>query len=610
MSKFCRSMIRLWCGVAACALLAGAAVTPARANPVSSLVVFGDSSSDLGSLGPALRPTNKGRMWSERLADNLGLPMKSAREFRLNAAGDGFDILRPGGSSYAVNGSTVLDFDCCLSLREQIDFFVADRKQFRGDELVAIYLDRNDIETAFLEGAPYSAGAFATEYVRQVERLKSLGARNIISLGWELDLIPAQFALDTGRATPETLAALRAETAKQRETLFPQLQKLNVFLVDLDRVGNDILANPGKYGFSTTRDSYQQRGNPNPPPSQSLADDGNVFTLDGHLTSAAQAVVADYVLAQLRARDQYAGLLTQSALDQRTAKDAFAAFRAVGAPGWRVFASPYAGRIDQKADGQLDAAFDQTYRGLSLGARRTLDGGFTVGGGVSVRGFEGDFAGARGKAKGASGLVTLFAVLPVAPGVTVDAFGALGATDFSEIERRAALGNVARERVMGSTEGRQASAGVGVRAQRDVGDWVVSARAGAEVERTTIDGFVERSNVLALTYGDSHVDAALGRLDLTIARGGGHRWRPFLTASVAHDVLDDDIEVQVGPSAQTVVTYATRRGVRTQLDGQLGIDVQLADSWDVRASLTQSVWSGSGGEAHAGAVIVQLSRSF
>lgn len=549
-------------------------------------------------------------MWSERLAGNLGLQLKLAREVVYDADGNAVDLRKPGGSSYAVNGSTVLDFDCCLSFRQQVDLFVEDRKRFRGDELVALWFDRNDLETAFADGAPYSVTAFADEYVAQVKRLKGLGARDIVSIGWELDLIPAQFALDTGRAAPDTLALLRSETVKQRAALFPRLQKENVFLIDLQPLGADILARPSKYGFTVTIDGYQQRGNPNPPPSQSLPNDGNVFTLDGHFTSAAQAVVSDYVLAQLRAREQYAGLLVQSALDQRTAKDVFAEFRASGEPGWRFFASPYAGRIDQQADGQLDATLNQTHRGLALGARRIFEGGLTLGGGVSLRGFEGDFAGARGKAKGTAGLFTIFVVQPIAPGLTIDAFGAYGATDFSTIERGAALGAIARERVTGATGGHQASAGFGARAERELGDWVISGRAGAEFERTTIDGFVEASNVLALNYGDSHFDAALGRLDFEIARGGDHRWRPFLTASVSHDFLDDDIDVKVGPSAATVVTYSSRRSGRTQVAGRLGLDVRVGEAWTLQASLAETVWSGAGSDAHASTILIQASRAF
>lgn len=601
---------KLFCGVATAALVLGAVASSAAADPVSSLVVFGDSSSDLGTQGPDRRPTNLGQMWSERLAGTLRLPMTLAREVRLNAAGDGYELAKPGGSNYAVNGSTALSFDCCLSLGQQVDFFVEDHKRFRRDALVAIWLDRNDVETAFADGLPYSAAMFADAYVDQVKRIKVLGARNLVAIGWELDLIPAQFALDTGRATPETLALLREETLKQRAALFPQLQKQNVFLIDLDRLGDDILANPKKYGFTKTSDGYQAQGDPNPPPSQSLPNDGNVFTLDGHYTSAAQAVIADYILAQLRARDQYAGLLTQSALEQRTAKQTLADFRSAAASGWSVMAAPYAGRIDQQSDGQLDAALNQTFQGLAFAIRRGFANGFTLGGGLSLRQFDGEFAGTRGKAKGTAGLVTAFVVQPVGKGASLDAYAAYGATEYSEIDRRAGLGAVAQERAAGETSGRQSTAGVGVRVEHEGGGWALAARVGAEYERTTIAGYAERANVLSLTYGDSGFESALGRVDLEIARGGQHRWRPFFNMSATYDFLDDAIDVKVGPSPQSVVTYSSRRGLRTEVLGQLGVDVRLGGAWTLRTSLTESVWSGKGGDAHASTFALRVGRAF
>jgi phospholipase/lecithinase/hemolysin len=608
MSKSSQSLFHLGCGVAVSALIAAA--TPAAAGPVTGLVVFGDSASDLGSQGLALRPTNQGQMWSERLAGNLGLPMKVAREFRLSPDGETLQILKPGGSNYAVNGSTVLDFDCCLSFRQQVDFFVEDKKRFSGGEIAFVYFDRNDLEAAFSEGLPYSVEAFAGEYIAQVKRLQGLGAKNIVALGADLDFIPAQFALDTGRATPETLVQLRAETLKQRTALFPQLQKLNVYVIDLDVLGVDMVANPRKYGFTATTGSYQQRGNPNPPPSQSLPNDGNAFTLDGHLTTAAQAVVADYTLAQLRARDQSANLLAQSALDQRAARTLLSSFRSAGEPGWRLDAAPFAGQIDQKADGPLDSGTRQTYQGLAFGAQRNFEGGLILGGGISLRAFEGDFTGGRGKAEGTAGLLSVFVAQPVAKGVSIDAHAAYGATGFSEIERRAALGAVARERATGSTRGEQTSAGLGVRVEQDWNGWRLAGRVGAEYERTEMVGYADKKSVLALNYGDSRFESALGRLDVEIARTGDDALRPFLVFSATHDVLDDDIDVKVGPSSGTLVTYSTRRGLRTQLAGELGVDYQVNWAWTLRTSLTGSTWSGEGGGASASGVNVRATRTF
>ncbi len=177
-SLLCRALSH---SAAACALLFGSVAAPAgAAGSVLDVIVFGDSSADLGSEGPARRPTNLGEMWSERLARAVGRSSTNARSVQINEAGTGIDIIRTGGNSYAVNGSTALPFDCCLTFAQQVDFFVQDRTRFSGNELVFTWFTRNDITTAFTDGIPadgvaYSADRYANAYATQVDRLRALG---------------------------------------------------------------------------------------------------------------------------------------------------------------------------------------------------------------------------------------------------------------------------------------------------------------------------------------------------------------------------------------------------------------------------------------------------
>ncbi len=169
---------------------------------------------------------------------------------------------------------------------------------------------------------------------------------------------------------------------------------------------------------------------------------------------------------------------------------------------------------------------------------------------------------------------------------------------------------MARERATGSTRGEQTSAGLGVRVEQDWNGWRLAGRVGAEYERTEMVGYADKKSVLALNYGDSRFESALGRLDVEIARTGDDALRPFLVFSATHDVLDDDIDVKVGPSSGTLVTYSTRRGLRTQLAGELGVDYQVNWAWTLRTSLTGSTWSGEGGGASASGVNVRATRTF
>lgn len=78
--------------------LAAVAATPA---PVAAqtIVVFGDSSADLGSQGPDRRPTNRGDMWSEALAKRVGKTSTFARSLSYDADGNLISNKFTGGNS-------------------------------------------------------------------------------------------------------------------------------------------------------------------------------------------------------------------------------------------------------------------------------------------------------------------------------------------------------------------------------------------------------------------------------------------------------------------------------------------------------------------------------
>jgi hypothetical protein len=145
-------------------LFAGACISAfvvadaARAGDVSDVFVFGDSSSDLGSMGPDRRPTNQGSMWSETLADRLGLQSTTASQVTLDANGNIVAVVGTGGNNFAVNGATAVPYPGVSSFSDQVDLFAADRGRFSANDLVMTWFARNDITTAFALGVPYDAG--------------------------------------------------------------------------------------------------------------------------------------------------------------------------------------------------------------------------------------------------------------------------------------------------------------------------------------------------------------------------------------------------------------------------------------------------------------------
>lgn len=590
-SLLCRALSH---SAAACALLFGSVAAPAGATgSVLDVIVFGDSSADLGSEGPARRPTNVGEMWSERLARAVGRSSTNARSFRINEAGTGIDIIRTGGNSYAVNGSTALPFECCLTFAQQVDFFVQDRTRFSGNELVFTWFTRNDITTAFTDGIPadgvaYSADRYANAYATQVDRLRALGARNIVAFGAEKGLVAVQFGLDNG-ATPETLALLRQETALAEAALWPRLQSRGVYVINVDTLGEDVRQNPSKYGFTATTESYQQRGNPTPPPSQSLANDGNVFTLDGHFTSAMQAVVADFTLAQLAARDRFAALVTEP-LEGMRANEAGLEPQLIGAQAW---ATPV-GRVS------VSTAVEQTHRehraigtnpgydrdatagrvglewrvtdGLALGLLagwRELDADIPQVGSTDADG---------GGHEGRDLATTVYGLVRPVDGLTISLAATGGKIEHERIERRARLGASAIETTMGETDARYVAMRLGASYAMDLGSgWSLTPAASATWSRVETDGYQETAGPLSLSYGDATVEEKRVGGSMTLAWAKADSiWRPHLTLGVDHVLDDRSITVQVGPTAGMRVPYRTELPDSTRARMAVGLDLALA----------------------------------
>jgi hypothetical protein len=97
-------------------------------------------------------------MWSETLADRLGLQSTTASQVTLDANGNIVAVVGTGGNNFAVNGATAVPYPGVSSFSDQVDLFAADRGRFSANDLVMTWFARNDITTAFALGVPYDAG--------------------------------------------------------------------------------------------------------------------------------------------------------------------------------------------------------------------------------------------------------------------------------------------------------------------------------------------------------------------------------------------------------------------------------------------------------------------
>lgn len=580
-------------------LMAAALGVPSvQAGEVSNIFIFGDSSSDLGSMGPDRRPTNRGSMWGETLAGRLGLDGTTASQVTLDANGDITAIVGTGGNNFAINGATAVPYPGVSSFAQQVDLFAAGPGRFSTSDLVMTWFARNDITTAYGLGVPYDPTAYADAYVEQIGRLKALGARNLVAFGTEVDLIPVQLGLDAG-VPPALFDQLRDETLASEAALWPRLRDAGVYVLDLNRLAEDVRLNPGKYGFTATTDSYQGRGDPNPLASQDYENDGNVFTLDGHFTTAMQDAIADFALAQLRARDQFANVLFQTAalFGQQSGTtsgliaDAYSDRRNAGADlarldsAWRVFGGTQVTGQNQPSDGGADADLRSSTWSAHVGADRWIDENWLVGGQVHLSRSQGDFGSSSGGLERESVLVDLYSAYEVASGLRVEAAVGLGRARLGEIERRSRLGSVAIETATGSTDATYLSARVGLAYALSQQGWTATFGGGLGYELIRLDGYRERPGVLALAYGDADMTSLLGQARVRFERDGGPgTLRPFVDLGLTHDFLTDPVTIKAGPNPTMIVGYAAGRPGRTAASIELGATYAIQDGLTLSAA--------------------------
>lgn len=574
------NVVRSLCSVAA-ALNLGFSLGTANPASAETMYVFGDSSADVGSQGPDRRPTNKGDMWSEALAKRIGVASTRARGLSYDAAGNLVGIAPAGGTNYAINGSTAVKYPEVFSLSEQVDFFLADRKSFHPDDLSFVWITRNDITTAFFDGLDYDPNAYAAAYVDAIGRMQRAGARNIVAFGAETKLLPVALLQDAG--IPDALIDQLEDASRASDAaLWPRLTAKNVYILDVDRLAEDVRLNLARYGFAYTIDSYQGRGDASGRPSQDYDNDGNVFTNDGHYTTAMQAVVADFTLAQTRARDQFRSNLLQSAL---TFRDTFAAASAIapgdvtpGRPDWAFSASASVSAARTQRDGLTDVAQELDGASGRLTAAWNVDADWLLGGQIDWGLRSGEFADRAGRTEQNLAQASAFALRRMDDGWYVQVAASVGGVSYTKIERTTSLGAVAYASAEGETAARSRAAKLAVGRLIDFGDWRASAEVSLTSEATTIDAYRETPGLLALAYGDSDLSATI--------LGGGFRIErtprpntlgPYMSASFTHDLNDKDVTVRVGPTSSTIVDYVTKRPFWNQATLELGVEYRPAD---------------------------------
>jgi uncharacterized protein YhjY with autotransporter beta-barrel domain/phospholipase/lecithinase/hemolysin len=577
-----------------------------------TVIVFGDSSADLGSEGPDRRPTNLGEMWSESLAKRVGKTSTFARSLTYDPNGNLVGNKYTGGNSYAINGSTASRFAGVPTLSDQVNFYVQDRKTFNKDDLVFVWITRNDITSAFFEGSIYNPETYANDYVTAIKSMQAAGARNIVAFGAETKLLPTQLLLDSG-LTQGAFDSLTLASKASDAALWPKLTARNVYILDTDRLAEDVRTNPIKYGFKFTTNNYQGRGDTSGKSSQSRPNDGNVFTEDGHYTTAMQLVVSDFTLAQVRARDQYLTNLLQTGYRFRANLATLDANRVAGQTneptGWRVFGGTSFDKAESGGERFADVKLEQeTFYG-QVGADYKTESGLLIGGSLDLGVGSGDYTDKAGKVEQNRVQIAGYVSKQLDSGFFIHATASGGGVRFTTIERTTSLGAAAKATAKGDTGAQYQSAAIGVGQAMRLHGLILTGDVQLASERTKIKGYREEEGVLALSYGDSEFTSEVLSLGLRVERKPEiGSINPYAAVKWSHDLKDDSVKVKVGPTSTTIVDYVTERPLTDEFTLQIGASYQNKDGLEVRGGLTTTQYSGASGDWGTVGIALNLNK--
>ncbi len=596
-------------------LVAGA-IALGLAAPVSAqysnIYFFGDSLSDVGSFKPVLPPgtglftTNPGPVYATLLGSQYGFAVTPGNQGGNDFAEGGARVTQlPGVPNVPPTGTAT-------PVATQVSSYLA-RGPADPNALYVVWAGANDlffqlglagaglVTPAQLQGNLTTA---ATELVQQVARLQAAGARYIVVVNLpDVGRTPS----GSGSGQAGTLTAL---SSLYNSTFFAGLDAAGTQTLRLNIAGllNEIVANPAQFGFvnatlpacgATPSLLCTSASLVAPNAAQTF-----VFADGVHPTTAAHAVVAQYVEAALAAPQQMAALaeapIAVNSANWRTLDSRM--MSATNAPGrgrveaWAAYdyANPDMNSGFLSGDGKLDT--------ISVGADMKVNDRLLVGAAFGYTENRVDFAQSGFKLKEATG--TLYAGYGQGPWY-VGATAGASDLDYQDVHRDITLGAATR-RESGTTRGYATTARVLGGYWFNLGQNVLH---GPSLMYTYQDIKVrafseEGSSSTTMNFDQQHRKSGIASLGWQVAGTFG-ALRPFARASWEIETKDDVREV--GASVVGVGGHFTVPAYRPDKDYALFTLGASTDIGRVTAFLTGSATGGkSDGNAYGVTVGVRV----
>jgi outer membrane lipase/esterase len=510
---------RYLAGAIAAALLFGAS---ASATDFSNVIVFGDSLSDSGNIAlasgspvPMRFTTNPGTTTAENVATGLGFTLAPSLA---------------GGTDYAFGGAGLVNNVAAVpTLPQQLQMYLgANGGKADSNALYQVWGGANDI--FYLTGALTDPNAIATGAANAAQTelgllagLQGAGARYVVVYNLP-DLGKTPSAAAGGAAAQAGATQLAVLYNGVLNSGIAQLSNngLNVIPVNTYALLNEVIANPSAYGFANVTAPACTGGSGSSiecgpqgsgaPVTYAPGTDQTYLFADGvHPTTAAHAMLGQYVLSVIRAPEQISLLgeapLAANAAQTRAIRNQMLIDSAGGET--RTFVNiDYARQRFDAGNGSpktssnnynftLGAAVqasDHVSAGVALGVGQS-NASFTGGGGYKLQDISG------------LGYVTYHA-----GGGYVGGYANFGQSNFKDIERRIDLGAMHRTE-SGKADGSHLGAGFTGGWWFDFDNLRTGPFANLEWQTAKINGYSESGNdSTAMWFGGQQRDALVATL--------------------------------------------------------------------------------------------------
>ena len=541
----------------------------AHAGLFDHMVVFGDSLSDDGNLSLVAQlpltmrfTTNPGQTGVENVADYFGVPMTPALA---------------GGTDFAFGGAGVVNNSPGTpagvpTLPTQLGMYLqATGGKADPNTLYAVWGGANDVfynvalaQLGMLTPAQVQANlqtAAGTE-LGMIQSLGKAGARYVMVFNLpNIGLTPS--ALASG---PQGAAQLTGLSILYNNTLNSGLANagLNIIPVNAYAILNEIVADPGRYGFTNVTQpactggdgsSFEclPAGTPGATVTYQSGTENTYLFADGvHPTTAAHAMLAQYAESIITAPGEMsllgeAPLQINESLNRSITTQAASSLANAPGNGLRVWASyDYA---HQRLDAQVNSPKSSNDANtLSVGADIHPSDALTAGLAFTAGQQKDDFDANAGGFK----LQDLLASGYVMWGWDQAYFGAIGSfghLGYSDIHRNIPIGPTVRYE-SGSTSGYHTALALTGGWWLNFGNWRTGPYADLSWEHAHVDGYSEDGNdATAMTFGEQDRHALIGTLGWQLTgnlQTGGAMLHPFARVAWNHDNDADPRDVSAG----------------------------------------------------------------